>query len=193
MRRNAGFSLMEIMVATMITIIITGALLAIFVNTMTNNRVVQGINESDKGAREQLDILVDHVRNAQAYRPNSTTPYQAISAATATSFTYYVNSGGNTVRYYLSGGDLRRDETNIGGTDDVVFSNVTALDIKYYKSPGSGYYTSMVPTTDIHAPEAAELRFLAQMDITISITIDGQPREIFCQVRLRNSPYKTSI
>ncbi len=193
MRRDAGFSLMEIMVATVITIIITSALMAVFVNAMTNDRVVQGINDSDKGAREQLDTLVDHVRNAQAYRPDAATPYKAISAADATSITYFANSAGETVRYYLSNGSLRRDATSIGGTDDIVFNYVTALDVKYYKSPGSNYYTNTIPTIDIHAPTSEELRFLAQIDLTITITIDGQARQMFCQVRLRNSPYKTSI
>lgn len=193
MRKSAGFSLMEMMVVSLITIAVSGALFAVFMNTLTNNRVVQGINESDKGAREQLDTLVDHVRNAQQYRPDASTPYRVISAGTETSLTYYTDSAGSTVRYYLSGGALRRDATNAGGADTVVFENVTALEFKYYKATGSDYYTNTVPTTDVHAPAAEELRFLAQIDLTVTVSIQGQARQMFCQVRLRNSPYKSRL
>lgn len=193
MRRNSGFSLMEIMVVALITIIISGALVAVFINTLTNNRVIQGVNDSDKGAREQLDILVDHIRNAQQYRPDSATPYKVVSGADAISIRYYANAAGDTVRYYLSNGALWRDATGVGGTDDIVFNNVTALDIKYFKSTGSSYYTNTIPTTDVHAPAAEELRFLAQIDLNITVVVDGQSRQMFSQVRLRNSPYKASI
>ena len=76
------------------------ALLAVIQITITVRSTNMGPNESDTETRRQLDEICDRLRSAQANTVGS--GKQVFSAATASSLTYYTDSSGDTVMYWLN-------------------------------------------------------------------------------------------
>ena len=190
MRRNSGLSLIELVISLVITLMISGALLRVFVDSITNQVFVESQNDAEAQARQPLDALIDHLRNAQASGPAD---LAVIQSGTATAVTYYTsNIGTETVQYFLDDTDLKRTE---GGVTNLVMRDVEELEFTYFKSNLSParYYTSTVPTDDPNAPAAEELILLAQINVRIVADIDGYTRELEGFVRLRNSPFKDRL
>ena len=190
MRRISGLTIIELVISLVITLMITGALLRVFVDSTTNQVSVENQNEAEAKARQPLDTLIDHLRNAQMYKAGD---LAVINAGTATSVTYYAsNSATDTIRYFLDGTDLKRTES---GVTSVVMNDVQELEFTYFQSNVSPpqYYTATVTTADPNAPTAAELPLLAQIDVRVVANIDGYVRELQGFVRLRNSPFKGKL
>jgi len=195
MGKRSGFTLIELVVALLVSTFVMSALLTTMVDTARNDRAVQGMSDAEKGAREQLDTLVDHVRNAQQFKLDSdvSQPYRVIAAGAGDSLTYYTDMAGGSVRYYLANRELRRDATLIGEGETVVFTDVDSLEFAYYKVDSLDYYSGVVLCDDPHAPTASEIPDLARVDISVTTSVDGQPRNLFSQIRLRNSPRKERL
>ena len=195
MRNRAGFTLIELVVALLVSAFVMSALLTAMVDTARHDRAVQGMGEAEKGAREQLDTLVDHVRNAQQFKLVSDVlqPYRVIAAGAGDSLTYYTDSAGGSVRYYLANRELRRDATQIGEGETPIFMDVDSLVFTYYKVNSLNFYSGVDFCDDPQAPTAAEIPNLARIDISITTSVDGQPRNLFSQIRLRNSPRKERL
>lgn len=189
MRSNSGLTIIELVISLAITMVVTGALLRVFVDSTTNQAFVEGQNDAEAQARQPLDTLIDHLRNAQANKDND---LAVIKSGAAISVEYYTSNGGGddeTVRYFLDGTDLKRTE---GAVTNIVMSNVQDLEFTYFKSNTSPaqYYTGTVPTDDPNAPTAVELPVLAQINVRVVANVDGYMRELEGFVRLRNSPFK---
>jgi Tfp pilus assembly protein PilW len=201
-RTQAGVSLMELLVSVLMTLVIAGALFSVFTNTFEMRDVVVGQGTTETSARTPLDLLADHLRNAQQYwTTGSTTPTlvsqsSVIAAGSATSVTYYrSNSSSDTVQYWLDGTNLKR--TDAGGTT-IVMSNVQSLAFTYYVNTSGSYNvdyndnTKYSPITG-SSPTNAERPLLGQIKISARVTIDGYSRELASLVRLRNSPFKVHL
>lgn len=187
MRRISGLTIIELVITLVITLMITGTLLRVFVDSTTNQVFVENQNDAEAKARQPLDTLIDHLRNAQAAKDAD---LAVIQSGTADSVTYYSsNSSVDTVRYFLDGTDLKRTEN---GVTTVVMGDVQELEFTYFQSNVSPpqYYTGTVTTADPNAPTADELPLLAQIDVRVVANVDGYVRELQGFVRLRNSPFK---
>ena len=187
MRRNSGLTIIELVITLVITLVVSGALLRVFVDSTTNQVFVEGQNDAEAQARQPLDTLIDHLRNAQASKADD---LAVIQSGAANSVTYYSsNSGIETVRYFLDGTDLKRTESAV---TNIVMGNVQELEFTYFKANTSPprYYTGTVPTDDPNAPTAEELPLLAQINVRVVANVDGYMRQLEGFVRLRNSPFK---
>lgn len=198
-RANRGVTLVEMLVSLLMTIVISGALFAIFTNTYQTRDFVVGQGGAETDARTPLDNLADHLRDAQQYWSTGTTPTtvsqsSVISAGSKTSVTYYEsNNASDTVRLWLNGTDLDR---TVGGITTTIIRNVQSLEFQYFiPASGSQNYNnpSVAHTTNINAPTAAELPLLSEIRIDALVNESGYQRELACTVRLRNSPYKLHL
>lgn len=173
----------------------------VFKTTHDTRDFTVGMGNAETQARQPIDTMVDHLRNAQQYKGGSGTgisDYSVIAAGSATSVTYYAsNSSTDTVTYGLSGTNLQRQDSS--GTTTVL-SNVQSLEFRYFKTPNingspSGSYNnnSFVATTNINSPSAAELPFLTVIEVRATVLVDGFAREMIGLVRLRNSPRKVRV
>jgi hypothetical protein len=179
------------------TLVLAAALFMIFTNAHDSQTMVVGQSDAETGARQPLDTLADHIRNAQQYKFASTenvNSYKVIASGTATTIEYYAsNSSTDIVRYELTGTNLTR---TADGATDTVMSNVQSLEFRYYKLPsGSTTYnnSALVETSNPNSPSASELPLLAAVRITANVNIDGFTRQLMTTVRLRNSPRKVRI
>jgi type II secretory pathway pseudopilin PulG len=109
MRREDGFTLVELMVAAVLMIVVLGATLTAFEKFQTNSNSNQALNDSQEAARVAVDRIARELRNAAAPAKNSTI---SIARATATDFVFQsvddtgASSGSNVrhaqwVRYCL--------------------------------------------------------------------------------------------
>lgn len=196
--RSRGASLVELLMSLLMTIIIAGALFAVFTNTYASRDFAVGQGSAETDARTPLDNLADHLRDAQQYHsvepPTAVSQSSVIANATTTSVTYYKsNSSTDTVRLWLNGTDLDR---TADGSTTTILKNVQALEFQYFiPASGSQNYnnSNVVTTTNPNQPSAAEMPLLCQITIRANVNDDGFQRELACVVRLRNSPYKLHL
>jgi hypothetical protein len=184
--RQRGALMFELLVGGLIALVLGGGIMALMQGTYASRKAVMGQNASAAAARQPIDTLADHVRNAFL---NSNANWTAISAATETSVTYYVDSAGTTVRYYVSNGALRRVDSS---GDTVKLTGISSFSFTYYKSVQYNA-AAVFPTDNPHAPTTAELPYLTAIQIAATVEIDGFQSYYETVVRLRNSPRKTSL
>jgi prepilin-type N-terminal cleavage/methylation domain-containing protein len=157
MSRRAGFSLIELLVVVVLLAIVGGAILMALMGQMqlssTQNRAM--INQQN--LREALDYMTDEVSSLGG---GVTEPF--ISTATTTEFQFVTDIDGdgqwNRIRYYLSGGNLRRQlwsSANAGTSwtevsDDVLLANVSSLTFTYFQ-PGNTTTTVLNNITMVEA------------------------------------------
>jgi len=197
-RWRCGATLMELVVSSLLMIIL-GIALATLLSTSYNSKdIVVGQNNAYAQARNVVDTLADHIRNAQRYTTNN----QVMSAAAAADITIYSdNTGGNTVEYKLDTTTSPKSLKMItvsGGTTTTttLLSGMQSLQFTYYIGSGTAFYNpsgSWITTTSPNAPTAAELPNVGAILITANVSVGGYNREISSFVRLRNSPYKTAL
>jgi Tfp pilus assembly protein PilW len=196
MTKRRGASILELMASMMMTLVLAGALFTIFTTTHESREFVVGQTDAETQARQPLDRLADHLRNAQQYKFGSTetvNSYKVIAAGTATSVEYYASNDPNdTVRYFLSGTNLRR---TVGGVTTTVMGNITAFNLSYFVTSSTGPYNSagVSPTASPNSPSAAELPLLAVVQMQATILVDGYQRQLNTYIRLRNSPRKIRL
>ena len=200
-RTRAGITLIEMLVSLLMTLVISGALFGVFVNTFNSRETVVGQGTAETNARTPIDVLADHLRNAQQYwttggtNPTSASQSSVIANASATSVTYYAsNSSTDTVMYWLDGTTLKR--TDSSGVSSVM-TGVQKLSFTYYKTDANANYNNfsvaLCSGTNGTSATSAELPYICQITIDASVLVDGYSREIVSVVRLRNSPYKVHL
>jgi type II secretory pathway component PulJ len=198
MRKQAGITLMEVLVTTVLMGVIAGGLFQVFANTYSDRDFVVRQGTLETASRTPIDTLADHIRNAQQVHsvepPTQVAHSSVLAEGTKTSVTYYKSgSSTDTVKYWLSGTELKR---TADGSTVTVLSDVQELEFQYFKLPaGSNNYnnSSVVPTTDINGPTVAEGPLISQISIRAKVNVDGYLREMASLVRLRNSPYKVNL
>ncbi len=185
--RRLGYSLIELVVTLAIILVVGVGLSQVFLSVFASENTVTTQNDATTNARTPIDVLADHLRNAQGVKV-SNVYYPAISAAAQSEITYRTEAN-TTVRYWLDGTSLKR--TDSAGTT-VVMTGVSSLVFTYYKA--ASYYSSTYTTTvDSHAPASDELRYLSIVLIDCTVT-SGSVSQVFrTSVRLRNSPQKTAL
>ena len=198
--RQRGVTYVELMLGLFCSVLMLAALWQLFGADNVANQLIFNGTFATQQAREPLDTLADHLRDAQLCGTPGTNctgadtvgTSRVISAAAASDITYYSSnsvSTGTPVRYYLSGTSLIR---SVGGTNTTVLSNISSLTLTYYVST-SYNNGSLTTTANPNAPVAAELPDLIAVKITASTTVSGRTSQFSTLVRLRNSPYTGSV
>lgn len=187
MKRIRGAILMDMLMGLMVSFLVGAVIMSAIQTSVSARQTVTEQNDSQTEARRPLDIMADHLRNAQLA---SSAPQQVLAAgATATSLTYYSDAARTPITYALSGTTLNRTD---GGSTTVVLTGVTSLRFSYYKIASynaAGFVACTTPT----APLSTELTRLAAIQIDASVTQDGYTSSYSTIVRLRNSPKKLRL
>ena len=101
-----GFTIIELLVAMLITTVIVGAILAVFASTsgVFNSQQVRVLNQDS--ARTAINQMARYLRMACSSADNMTTQSNAIATAESDDIEFYCDLDGNgipeKVRYYLS-------------------------------------------------------------------------------------------
>ena len=189
MKKQRGAILVDMMMGLMLSFLVGAVIMSAMQTSIASRDTVIEQNQSQTDARQPLDLMADHLRNAQLA---STSPYRVLSVGTATSITYYTDAARSEVSYYLNGTTLMRTEGALNASATPVLTGVTSLRFVYYKIAtynASGF----IPCTSPSAPTSAELNFLAAIQIDATVTQDGYTSSYSTLVRLRNSPRKTVL
>ena len=184
MRRNRGGTLTEYLISLAMSSIVIGGAFWLYADSTSQANFVDRYNDAEMNSRQQVDLLLDHIRNAQTCKDAG---HIAISAGTATSLSYYgSDSTSDVIMYSLSGTNLVRSANSASKT---VLGGVSSLEFTYYVI-SSG---SLVTTSNPNAPTTGELSSLAAIEVEAMANVDGIERKLAGIVRLRNSPYKTKL
>ena len=188
MKREQGFTLVELLVSILLTSIIMGAIYSVY-RVQTHSAKVQEYRlEAQEYARSVLDIMVREIRNA-AYNPLGATlgtncagglpgtPSVVTGTATSIRFTYdFENTAGTT---FTPDGNCNGPDEDItytydttgcaagfgnvtrnGSANPLTNCNVTSFDLRYFKQDG----------TELSRPViAAELPNIQRAMITLTV------------------------
>jgi hypothetical protein len=177
------------LVGLLASFLVGAVLMSAMQSTVTARETVNEQNESQTNVRQPIDLMADHLRNAQL---TTATPEKAVSAASATSVTYYTDSAGSQVTYFLSGSNLMRTEGDATMSPSTVLTGVTSLQFTYYKI-ATYNAAGFAPCSSPSAPTTAELPRLSAVQIDATVAQDGFTATYSTLVRLRNSPKKTRL
>jgi hypothetical protein len=189
MRRERGAVLVDMVAGLLISFLVGSMIMSAMQTSISSRETVIEQNQSQTDARQPLDLMADHLRNAQL---SSSAPYQVVATGTATTITYYSDSARSSVSYFLSGTTLMRTEGDLNATATPVLTGVTSLQFIYYRI-ASYNASGFTPCTSPSAPTASELQRLAAIQIDATVTQDGYTSSYSTLVRLRNSPRKTTL
>lgn len=191
-RLRSGRTLVETLIAALLSLFVGSALLMLVQSTMTARTSVQDGNASMRDLRDCLDVLQNNLRNAQMLSGTG-----VFSTATSSSITCYTNmTGTTTTRYWLDTTTTPYTfKQTVGGVTTTLLSDVQSITFTYYVDTSTNYTsaTAFTTTANPNAPSAAEMPNLAAVDITVSVTSGGVTRSLTTRVRLRNSPEKTHV
>lgn len=188
-RRVYGGTLIEALIAGILSLLVGSAILVLFQATYTSKRNIMGQSIAIADSRRALDILTTNLTNAQW----NTTNGKAISAASANDITIYTaTTGSNTMRYWL---DTTVNPPVLksfdGTTTKTLLLDVQSLTFTYYTVSGTNFTAgtgSWNTTSSPNAPTTAELPTLGAIEIKVVINSDGYTRTLSTFVRFRNSP-----
>lgn len=192
LKQNQGFTLIETLFSTAIFVIIVGVMSIFFKNTWIYNAYLGSSLTSINSGRAALKTMVAEIRTASSGSDGA----YAISAANATSFTFYSDIYNNglkeRIRYFLNGNKLQKGVTIPTGsplaytgseTITTLISNVTSTSIfNYYDKNYDGTTAALSLPVDV-----SNIRL-----VKITVTIDDNPNRapgtitISSQVTLRN-------
>lgn len=110
-KRNAGFTLVELLVAMTLGLVVLGGILQMFVRQHRTNAVQQQVTYAQQNVRAAMDLMVREIRGS-GYNPTNADGFEGILAASAT--------------YVRIQSDLNAD----GDTDDSASSKRTAPDLE---------------------------------------------------------------
>jgi len=122
--KQSGLTLIELFVVLCLMVIVTGAISRMLMAAWEAQEAVTGQNLMQKYAQQAADAVVDRLRGASA-----------ITAGTGADITAaYPN--GDTVRYYLDSGMLKRTSYSHAsgqtGSGEIISRSVASLSFSYY-------------------------------------------------------------
>lgn len=201
---EGGFTLAELLVAVAIIGLVLAGLLGMLMTGQTSYQVGSNQVEAQQSIRLALDRVVNEIRNA-GYCPTcgtGTTPFEAITSASATGFTIQNdwngdwngssgissspvtdpdgNTRGEQIVYAVSGGALTRQEVGIDGSAVTLASGITSATFTYLDKDGNVTATpSEIRRIDITVTAQPQVQPAATQQGRVQVTMTDS-------VRLRN-------
>lgn len=169
-RKENGFTIVELMVALALTGIVTVAIYKTFTWQQRVYTVQDSVASVQQGLRAGMDIILKDLRMA-GYSP--VTPGLAgITAASANSITFTIDRDSNgisngtidpgeTISYSVSSGSLTRTVSGSPAVVDVVMDNVDTLNFVYYNS---NWADLGAPPADYSKIRAVRVTIVARTD-----------------------------
>jgi hypothetical protein len=187
---RAGSTLIEVLIVAVITMLIAGMLGTTFSGMNQVWSMITGYNPALADHRAAIDMLSEHIRNAQGCRVAANGVLNSVlDSGTATEIEYYTDKDScDTVRYFLSGGNLMREAD---GVQTKVASNVTNLQFTYLTS--TTYHSAWTPTMSASTPSMGELKNLSGVRMQLTTSVNDQSVTSNVTIRLRNSPRKSRL
>ena len=122
-------------------------------------------NTSISRGRQTIDEWVDNMRGVTN-----------ITAANSTSMTVVTNApASQTIRYWLSGTDIRRTINGSPTAGEVIVRNVSALNITYYVWTGTAWASTSTPT----------VAQIGGLKVTATVQMGDSPRTVVSDVKIR--------
>lgn len=191
-RMRRGSTLVEALVAALLSLFVGSALLMLIQSTMTARTTVQDGSASMRDTRDCLDALENNIRNAQMAGALG-----VFSTATINSITCYTNTAGTTTsRFWLDTTTTPYSfKQTVSGVTTLLLTDVQSIAFTYYVNSSTNYTsaTTWATSTNANAPTAAEIPNLGAVAISVTVTSGGVSRTLTTLVRLRNSPNKPHI
>jgi type II secretory pathway component PulJ len=194
-RQHRGSLLLEMCIAVGLMALVGAGLASLLRNTYRMSEFTLNQNSSSAEARTQMDMLADQLRNAQSY--TSGTVKKVFASASNSDMTIYLNSTGDTARYWLdtsvSPAAFKQSKTVSGvTTTTTLLTGMSSLQFTYYQQASSSYTAASsgwTTTLDSHNPTSLELPKIGTVVVSITVTQSGCSNQFNSRIRLRNSPY----
>jgi prepilin-type N-terminal cleavage/methylation domain-containing protein len=137
LRRQTGFTLIEIIVATAIFVIVVSSMLSLLNYTLKLNRRVDSLRQVSQGARTFTEGLIRDIRNGQidySVTDGSQPCFVGNYASSNNQSLGIINSLGERSCYYLSGGNLMVTKKTANGTitEQVNPTNITIANATFH-------------------------------------------------------------
>ena len=149
-----------------------------------------GLPSVQEDAVRLVTMVADNLKNAPDCTATSGCNTNSVfSSVAASSMVIYTAASGTTRTYRLQSGSFQRIQGN-AGTPDLTIPNVTSLTLNYFTSSTGAYNVSTGPNSWSGTIATANLKNIAAVRISVTITRGGLVGKYTTDVRLRNSPVK---
>jgi len=155
---------MEMIVTALVSVLLGAGIWTLMRSGYDAQYTVLNENLVNTTTRQAVDTFADNIRGAQA-----------MTACDSTGMTY-TDSGGQSVRYWLSNGNLLKTINSQPSGGTVVVANVSALAFVYWTWSGSAWTSSTAPST----PST-----VSAMDFSLTMSYNGANRKISGSVKIR--------
>jgi prepilin-type N-terminal cleavage/methylation domain-containing protein len=162
--RRRGFTLMEMIVTALVSVVLGAGIWTLMRSGYDAQYIVQNENYVNTTTRQAIDSFADNLRGAQAF-----------TACDGGSMTYTDNSG-QSVRYWLSSGNLLKTVNGSPNGGTVVVANISAVAFVYWTWNGSAW----VSATSSSTPST-----VSAVDFSLTMSYNGASRKISGSVKLR--------
>ncbi len=181
MKKENGFTLVEMLVAMVIGSIVMAAAYASFITQQKSYRMTESVSEIQQNLRFAMLFIEKDLRMA-GFNPKKEAGFGFISPLSASSFTItkdYGSSGasndengiieiGETITYDISSNALRRD----AGTGPKIFAdNISNMELTYF---------------DKYGTETTNASSVRSVFVKLTASNDGHTRELISLVKCRN-------
>lgn len=167
----AGSTLVELLLATLLTSAVMGAMYHVYRIQTHSVKLQEGRLEAQEYGRAALDLMVREMRNVGHFPVSASlgcTPLSGgIVTAAAQTFSFNLDADGNGnclganegITYAFSGGNITRTAGG-GATESLTDGNVTALEFRYFKQD----------STELSRPVAlTELPNIQRVSISLTV------------------------
>lgn len=189
MNRQRGLTLVEMLVTAAIVAILAAGILQMFLSVNSANTRAMSRPPVDNDAVSITNRIAKELRNAQICTATSGCQLgSAFSQATLQSATTYNNSSGNTVRFFLDNGAIKKTE---GSATTVIVPSGATLSYAYCLSPIGTYNTAADPgTLPFYGAITvnSDLNKIIAVKINVRVLRNGVESAYSTIVRVRNSP-----
>lgn len=162
--RRRGFTLIEMMVAGLVSVLLGAAVLSLLRASYDNQYMLMNQNMVNTAARQAIDTFADNLRGSQG-----------LTAADGSSLTY-TDASGQSVRYWKSGTNLMKTVNGLPAGGTVAVRNVSAVTFVYWTWNG---------TTWTSATSPASPSSVSALDFAVTLTQNGSSRKISGSVKIR--------
>ncbi|MGC8666677.1 MAG: PulJ/GspJ family protein [Chthonomonadales bacterium] len=163
--RRAGFTLIEMLVAGLISVIIGAGLWTLVRSAYDAEYMLINQNTANANARQVVDLFADHLRGTSG-----------LVSASPSDVTFSDNAG-NSIRYWVAtDGTLRTSVNNVPAGGNQILAGVQSLSLTYYTWNGSAWVSSTSPAVPGSVGAA---------DIVVVVNINGFTRRLSSRVRFR--------
>lgn len=162
--RQRGFTLIEMMVAGLVSVLLGAAVLSLLRASYDDQYMLMNQNMVNTATRQTIDTFADNLRGSQG-----------LTAADGSSLTY-TDASGRPVRYWKSGTNLMKTVNSLPAGGTAAVANVSAVAFVYWTWNGSAWTSASSSTTPSN---------VSAVDFSVTLNQNGSSRKISGSVKIR--------